>query len=98
MTGIKGQFAFLAQCTWQQNWIAGVSRQQRGCKNAAIRGMKALNTVITTTPSKNGAFSGSIMAETNQRKALAGYVGHMQHNDVNFIQRVVSINCAPPAQ
>jgi hypothetical protein len=95
VTGVKGEFAFLAQCTWQQSWIQAYREHDPAGKKAAIRGMQALNTVITTTPSKNGTFSGSIMAETNQKKALVGYVRHMQHNDVKFIQRVVSINCAP---
>jgi hypothetical protein len=98
VTGIKGAFAGLAQCSWQQNWIQASQADDGAEKNTAIRRMEALDTVITTTPSKDGTFSGSIMAETNQKKALAGYVRHMQHNDLNFIQRVVFINCEAPAQ
>jgi hypothetical protein len=93
VTGIKGVFASMAQCTWQQSWMQAYQEHDGAGKNAAIRGMKSLNAVITTTPSKHGTFSGSIMAETNQKKALDGYVRHMQHNDFEFIQRVISINC-----
>jgi len=93
VTGIKGQLASMAQCTWEQSWLQAYQEHHGTGENAAIRGMKSLNAVITTTPSNHGTFSGSIMAETNQKNALGGYVRHMQHNDFEFIQRVVSINC-----
>jgi hypothetical protein len=93
VTGVKGQFASMAQCSWQRNWLQAYQEHDGAGKNAAIRGMKSLNAVMTTTPSKHGTFTGSIMAETNQKKALGGYVRHMHHNDFEFIQRVVSINC-----
>jgi hypothetical protein len=98
VTGIKGVFASMAQCTWQQSWMQAYQEHNAAGKNAAIKGLKSLNAVITTTPSKHGSFSGSIMAETNQKKALGGYARHMQHNDFEFIQRVVSINCGQHGQ
>ena len=93
VTGVKGQFAALAQCTWQQSWLRAYRADSAVETKADIRGMTALNHVITSTPSKNGTFSGSIMAETNQKKALVGYVRHMQRGDYAFINRVVTINC-----
>jgi hypothetical protein len=97
VTGVKGRIAGLAQCTWQQSWIRAYQADDAAGKNAAINGLIALNSVITTTQSKNGTFSGSIMAETNQKKALAGYIGRMKDNDFKFIQRLTTINCAPAA-
>jgi hypothetical protein len=91
VTGVKGRIAGLAQCTWQQSWIRAYQADDAAGKNAAINGLIALNSVITTTQSKNGTFSGSIMAETNQKKALAGYIGRMKDNDFKFIQRPTAL-------
>jgi hypothetical protein len=97
VTGVKGRIAGLAQCTWQQSWIQAYQASDAPGKVTAINGLIALNNVITTTRSKNGTFSGSIMAETNQKKALLGYIRHMKDNNFKFIQRLTSINCAPAA-
>jgi hypothetical protein len=93
VTGIKGHFAGLAQCSWQQRWIQAYNANDAAGKRAAIHGITALDGVITTTPSKNGTFSGSIMAETNRKKALVGYVRHMTDNDYAFITRVTNLDC-----
>ena len=93
VTGVKGHIAGLAQCSWQQNWIQAYKADDSAGKNAAINGLIALNDVKTTTPSKNGSFTGSIMAETNQKKALVGYIGRMRDGNFGFIRRVTALNC-----
>ena len=93
VTGVKGHIAGLAQCSWQQNWIQAYKADDSAGKNAAINGLIALNGVRTTTPSKNGSFTGSIMAETNQKNALVGYIGRMRDGEFGFIRRVTALNC-----
>jgi hypothetical protein len=93
VTGVKGRIAGLAQCTWQRSWIAAYEASDASSQTAAINGLTALNSVRTTTDSKSGTFTGSIMAETNQKKALNGYIGHMRDSDFAFIQRVTNLNC-----
>jgi hypothetical protein len=93
VTGVKGRIAGLAQCTWQRSWLQAYEAGDGAGTNAAIKGLTALNGVVTTTRSKSGTFRGSIMAETNQKKALVGYIGRMKDNDFGFIQRITSLNC-----
>jgi hypothetical protein len=93
VTGVKGRIAGLAQCTWQESWLQAYRAGNPTAKNAAINGLTVLNGVKTTTRSENGSFSGSIMAETNQKKALNGYIGRMRDNDFGFIRRVTTLNC-----
>jgi hypothetical protein len=93
VTGVKGRIASLAQCSWQESWLQAYKTGDTAGRNAAINGLTALNGVQTTTRSKNGTFRGSIMAETNQKKALNGYVGRMKDDDFGFIQRVTTLNC-----
>jgi len=93
VTGVKGHIATLAQCTWQQSWIQAYEADDSTGKSAAINGLTALNDVKTTTRSKNGSFTGSIMAETNQKKALVGYIGRMRDGDLGFVQRLTTLNC-----
>jgi hypothetical protein len=93
VTGVKGHIAGLAQCSWQENWIQAYEADDSAGKTAAINGLTALNAVRTTTPSKNGSFTGSIMAETNQKKALVGYIGRMRDGEFGFIRRLTALNC-----
>jgi hypothetical protein len=97
VTGVKGRIAGLAQCTWQHSWLQAYEANDAAGKNTAIEGLSALNNVITTTRSKNGTFSGTIMAETNQKNALVGNIRHMKDNDFKLIQRLTALNCPAAA-
>jgi hypothetical protein len=94
VTGIKGTFAGAAQCAWEGYWIDGYKAGSRMHEEAAVRGMAALNSVITTTVTKNGTHTGSITAETNRKKTLIQDVRLMKQGDLSFFQRDTSINCA----
>jgi hypothetical protein len=94
VTGIKGTFAGLAQCAWEYTWLGAYAARNRTGESVAVRGMAALNGVITTTPTANGTHTGSITAETNRKKTLIQDVRLMKHGDVSFFQNDTSINCA----
>jgi hypothetical protein len=94
VTGIKGTFAGVAQCSWEGYWVDAYKAGNQAHEDRAVQGMAALNNVITTTPTKNGTHRGSITAETNRKKALIQDVRLMKQGDVKFFQRDISINCA----
>jgi len=93
-TGVKGTFAGFAQCAWQKSWVSAYDGHDGSEQGADIRGMVSLNSVITTTPTKNGSITGSIMHETNRTRTLFQYVHDMKRGDVGFIQSVTRLNCA----
>jgi hypothetical protein len=98
ITGIKGTFAGLAQCSWQEYWVTAYTSGDRAEQNAAVRGMAALDNVITVTASKTGTFSGSIMAETNHTRTLLQDVREMKDGDFSRIKRATAVQCASAPQ
>jgi hypothetical protein len=98
VTGIKGSFAGQAQCAWEYYWIDAYKSDSGAHVRTAIRGMSALNDVITTTPTKDGTRTGSITAETNRKKTLVQDVRLMKRGDISFFERDTSVNCANSAK
>jgi hypothetical protein len=94
VTGIKSKFLLTSQCTWQRSWISAYQAHNRGQATAAIKGMLALNNIMTTTPTKNGTFTGHLMQEVNSARTNRIYARSMKHGDLKSIQNNVSINCA----
>jgi hypothetical protein len=93
ITGIKGTFAGLAQCSWQEYWVQAYESGDTAERNAAVQGMAALDNVVTVTPSKTGTFSGSIMAETNRKRTLLQYVREMKHGDFSLLKQYTNVQC-----
>jgi hypothetical protein len=93
VTGIKGRFALLASCTWQRSWLAAFDHHDRSAMNAAVTGMQHLDAVVTTTPTKDGSFTGRIISEVNDNRDQVRLIAAMRHDDASPVQRDVTINC-----